>query len=88
MSFSEFISRAGVKRKACISLVTHILKYLKREEVTGLEDELMLLGDKNSDMTSGSCDKIHTEQKIEDAATTKEMDRPRTVNQQKQVGIE
>lgn len=47
--------RTNVDRKSRISLVTHILKYLERDEVAELEDqgmtELLLLKDKIEDLT-------------------------------------
>lgn len=84
--------RAGVKGKSRISLVTHILKYLDREELTELEDdgmsELLLLKDKVADMIhSISSETAQTEYDAETSWTERETDALRATNKQQELGI-
>ena len=50
--------RAAFETKSRISLVTHVMKYLEREEITDLEDEgmsvLLLLKYKITDLTTSA----------------------------------
>lgn len=84
--------RTDVRGKSCISLVTHIMKYLEREEVAELEDdgmsELLLLKDKVADMISGiDNETAQTEQDIVTAGTQRGMEELRTVNEHQELGI-
>lgn len=84
--------RTDVRGKSCISLVTHIMKYLEREEVAELEDdgmsELLLLKDKVADMISGiDNETARTEQDIVTAGRQRGMEELRTVNEHQELGI-
>lgn len=84
--------RTNIKHKSRISLVTHILKHLEREEVAELEDngmsELLLLQDKVSEIVSSTASKVHVEPHAKGGAAQERMEGPTVVSQQNQVGTE
>ncbi len=84
--------RAEVKGKSRISLVTHIVKYIDREELAELEDngmsELLLLKDKVADTIHGiSSETVQTEFDDETSGTQRGMDGLRASNKQQGLGI-
>ena len=85
--------RENVEGKSRISLVTHVMKYLEREEVAELEDdgmsELLLLKDKIAGLAMGTDNgAVQTEENVERAGTQREIEEQRTVKQCKGVETE
>ena len=75
--------RAAVEAKSRISLVTHVLKHLEREEVADLNDdgmaELLMLTDKITDLTTGTdSEAAQLEKTVEQAGMQREMEEQRT----------
>lgn len=85
--------RRDVQDKSRISLMTHIMMFLEREEVAELEDggmsELLLLKDKMTEMISGIDNKTgQTDHDIETAGTHHRIEELRTATPQQGVGTE
>ena len=79
--------RRDVQNKSRISLMTHIMMFLEREEVAELEDggmsELLLLKDEMTEMISGIDNKTgQTDYDIEPAGTHHRIEELRTITPQ------
>lgn len=65
--------RIDVERKSRISLVTHVMKYLDREEMLELEDggmsELLLLKDKVTELATGAVSRAEEDAEMPDTQT-------------------
>lgn len=85
--------RADVKGKSRISLMTHVMKYLEREEVAELEDGGMstwlLLRDKITDLTTDTdSSTAQIEENVESTEAQGDMEEQRPAKQNKDVEIQ